>query len=367
MGNPAGRDAPTPLAIAQQRVEIDAPAKINWVLNVLGRRADGYHEIDTLMQTISLADRLTIEAISGEPGLGAGSGPDAEEPDAQPRLTCSDPSLPTGPENLVWRAWEAMRRAFPGRVGAVSIHIEKRIPHGAGLGGGSSDAAAAMRALNEIFGLGAPPGRLAEIAAEIGSDVPFFIRGGLARARGRGEIIEPIPAPGATIPAREAIPASAGPPRAASARASASPPAAMFPKFDLVVLFPGFPTPTAAAYRALNAAPLREGETGESWRIDAATRAIARSEPGATGDPAAMAAVMANAFDAALAGPGTPYTEIKTRMAAEGLVGAMLSGSGSAVFALAKDSEHARAAAASLSTAGAPAFAAGANFARRKT
>ncbi len=149
-----------------------APAKINLGLEILGRRADGYHELETVFQTIELADRLLV-AI--EPG------PDAVE------LTCSDPTLPSDARNLAWKAAAAVLERMPG-LGRVVITLDKRLPHGAGLGGGSSDAAAVLRALARLDGrVRALP--LPALAAALGSDVPFFLLGGTAHAGGRGELL----------------------------------------------------------------------------------------------------------------------------------------------------------------------------------
>ena len=140
-------------------MQIRAYAKINWALRVTGKRADGYHDIETLFQTVSLHDTLTID------------------PARSLSLTCSDPAIPTDDRNLVIRAAKA--------AGLVArIHLEKRIPAGGGLGGGSSDAAAVL-AFADQFDL--------QVALSIGSDVPFFVRGGTQYATGRGEVLTPLP------------------------------------------------------------------------------------------------------------------------------------------------------------------------------
>jgi len=140
-------------------MKVQAYAKINWTLRVTGKRADGFHDLETIFQTISLHDTLTFT--------------DAE----QLTMTCDDSSIPCDESNLVMRAARAAN-ARP-----VAIHLEKRIPHGGGLGGGSSDAAATLTAL------GAPR---ADLALALGSDVPFFLYGGTAYATGRGEVLTPL-------------------------------------------------------------------------------------------------------------------------------------------------------------------------------
>jgi 4-diphosphocytidyl-2-C-methyl-D-erythritol kinase len=152
---------------------IPAQAKVNFSLRILGKRDDGYHAIETLMVPISLADELEV-------GVSDGSGI---------VLTCDDPEVPADSRNLVWRAAEAFGRRV-GRVFAVRIVLRKRIPHGAGLGGGSSDAAAVLRGLDSLLGTALGEAGLEKIAAEIGSDVPFFIRSRPQWCRGRGEIME---------------------------------------------------------------------------------------------------------------------------------------------------------------------------------
>jgi 4-diphosphocytidyl-2-C-methyl-D-erythritol kinase len=152
-----------------------AHAKVNLTLEVLGKRPDGFHEIRSVMQRISLADTLTIA------------------PAEKLSLTCSDASL-EGPENLVWRAAELLRSELDVTQGAA-LHLEKRIPAAAGLGGGSSDCAAALGGLIQLWGLSVSPMRLATLAATLGSDVPFFLfASGCALAEGRGEHISPLPA-----------------------------------------------------------------------------------------------------------------------------------------------------------------------------
>ena len=157
-----------------------APAKINLSLRVLGRREDGFHEIETLMAPITLADELTLEPS----GINAGAGPI--------ELVCSDPTLPTDDRNLAFRA----AALFIGRIGApehpVRLTLQKRIPHGAGLGGGSSDAASVLLALDAYCGTRLEMAALADMAAELGSDVPFFIYRTAAMCRGRGEMVEPM-------------------------------------------------------------------------------------------------------------------------------------------------------------------------------
>jgi len=151
----------------------EAFAKTNLLLRVVGRRPDGYHELDTIFQTIDLTDFLEVsEAAAIE-------------------LECDDPRLPTGLENLVTRAATRLAEAFGVRRGA-RIQLTKRIPVGAGLGGGSSDAAVALGLLARFWSLPSAGESLLKIARDLGSDVPFFLYGGTARGTGRGDILRPL-------------------------------------------------------------------------------------------------------------------------------------------------------------------------------
>ena len=154
-----------------------AYAKLNLGLKILGRRSDGFHNILSVFQTVDLCDRLVFEP--------------AEQ--GQIILSCDNADLPTGPENLVYQAVLAFR-SYTGMDRGVEVVIEKRIPMAAGLGGGSSDAAAVLRVLNRVWEAGLSGGELREIGASIGSDVPFFVRQkGTAVVSGRGEIMRYVP------------------------------------------------------------------------------------------------------------------------------------------------------------------------------
>ena len=155
-------------------MQLYAPAKINLSFEIKERRQDGFHEIETLMAPISLADCLTIER--GQAGSGL-------------QFSCDDSSLSNGDENLVVQAARLFQKATK-IEGGIKITLEKKIPHGAGLGGGSSDAATTLLRLNDLFETRLDQKDLIKLAAQIGSDVPFFILGSGATCRGRGEIVE---------------------------------------------------------------------------------------------------------------------------------------------------------------------------------
>jgi 4-diphosphocytidyl-2-C-methyl-D-erythritol kinase len=157
-------------------MQLLAPAKINLSFRIKRRRADGFHEIETLMAPISLADEITIERTEAEGEL---------------RFSCDDPSLPGGDDNLVVRAAKLFRDRTGVRKG-IAIGLQKKIPHGAGLGGGSSDGASTLLGLNEIFETGLTKNALLNLAAQLGSDVPFFIVQSAATCAGRGELVTPV-------------------------------------------------------------------------------------------------------------------------------------------------------------------------------
>ncbi|MEO5803153.1 MAG: 4-(cytidine 5'-diphospho)-2-C-methyl-D-erythritol kinase [Verrucomicrobiota bacterium] len=155
-------------------LELKSHCKVNFLLNILGKRPDGFHELETLMHPVPLHDVLKFER--GGSGI---------------QLTCSDPTLPTDSTNLVYRAADAFLKEAKISEG-VQIHLEKKIPMAAGLGGGSGNAATTLRGLNEIFGSPASQNQLAEIAAALGSDIPFFLQDQPALATGRGQKISPL-------------------------------------------------------------------------------------------------------------------------------------------------------------------------------
>ena len=159
----------------ERRIVIDAPAKLNLGLEVIGRRHDGFHEIATIFVAIDISDRVTLSPADGL------------------ELSCDDDAL-AGEENLAWRALRLLRDEtnYPG---GARIHLRKRIPAAAGLGGASSDAAAALVGGRELWQQNLSDAELHDLATRLGSDVSFFLRGGCALGRGRGELLESLPLP----------------------------------------------------------------------------------------------------------------------------------------------------------------------------
>lgn len=154
-----------------------AYAKLNLTLDVLGKRPDGYHDLQSVMQTISVRDDVQLDIGTGEPWV----------------LTCTAEDIPTDSRNLAWKAAEVYCNAMNRDPQGLAIHITKRIPSGAGMGGGSADAAAVLRALNRHFGSPLSIMALAELGAQVGSDVPFCVVGGTALVEGRGERLRKLP------------------------------------------------------------------------------------------------------------------------------------------------------------------------------
>ena len=206
-------------ARSRAAVRVEAPAKINLSLEVLGRRADGFHELETVLQAIDLVDEVTLELRSRRAEVPADA--------ADVRLTMDAEAhtrdVPDDDSNLARRAAVAWLEAA-GRAGEVGLDLAltKRIPAGAGLAGGSSDAGAVLRGLQELLAPGLAPDALAAVAAELGSDVTFFLHGGTALCTGRGERVAPLPSPA---------------------------------PFELQLLLPDFGLSTPEVYGALGAAP----------------------------------------------------------------------------------------------------------------
>lgn len=252
---------------------------MNLVLEVLGKRADGYHELSTVLQAVDLFDRLVLEE------------------DETLTLRTSDPALPTDEGNLAVRAARLLREAA--RVGrGARITLDKRIPVAAGLGGGSSDAAATLWGLNRLWGLRWSERRLAELAAALGMDVPFFLDGGRALATGRGERLEPL---GAS------------------------------PALALVLVTPDFPLSTREVYGRVP-----EGLRDDGRRTKGLIQALASR------DSSRVAASLYNALEAVVE-PGHPEIgRIKRALQGAGALGSVMSGSGPTVLGVARSVDHAR-------------------------
>ncbi len=267
-----------------------SPCKVNLLLNILGRRPDGFHDLETLFHPVPLCDELTLDTAA-EPGI---------------RFTCDHPELPTDRSNLVVRAAEQFLAEVPQSGQGVRIHLSKRIPLAAGLGGGSSNAARTLVGLNDLFGRPLTSGALDRIAATLGSDVNFFLQDHPARATGRGERVEPV-APFEVLRGR-----------------------------GMILYHPGFGISTAWAYRELAQYPQAlNGTPGRVSDLESALR---------SGDLAEAGRRFYNSLEAP-ALHKYPVLDLYQRFFREhGAWAALMSGSGSTTFALFPDEPTARAA-----------------------
>lgn len=263
------------------RLEIKSPCKVNLLLNILGRRPDGFHELETVMHPVNLCDELQFEQTGG--GV---------------QLSCSEKNLPTDSKNLVHRAATKFLEAA-GLSAGVKIHLNKKIPLAAGLGGGSGNAAATLLALNEMFDRPLALQKLDEIAAALGSDVPFFLYHQPALAVGRGEKVSLL----------ENFPALAG--------------RAFF------LIHPGFGIATPWAYQALARFPAAlNGEKGRAERLVAKLQA---------GDLRAASGEFYNSLEAPALDKFPVLGLYQEFLRASGALAALMSGSGSTTFAIAEN------------------------------
>jgi 4-diphosphocytidyl-2-C-methyl-D-erythritol kinase len=260
-------------------VVLRASAKVNLALEVLGKRGDGYHEIATVLQAVDLADRLKLETADSL------------------SLHVDDPDLPTDDGNLVMRAARLLQKAA-GREDGARIGLTKRIPVAAGLGGGSSDAAAALWGLSRLWKLGWPRARLRELAVELGMDVPFFLGPGRAIATGRGERLAALPGGGG---------------------------------YALVLVNPKVPLSTREVYGRVPA-----GWHAEPSGTERMVEALRTRNAGTVG------AALTNNLERVVEPVLPVIGRMKAALLAAGALGAIMSGSGPTVFGMARSLDHAR-------------------------
>lgn len=257
-----------------------APAKINLGLKILGKRPDGYHDILSIFQTVDLCDELTLSDESG------------------PGFECESPTVPRGPDNLVLRA-ERVLASAAGEMKPIRYTLRKRIPVGAGLGGGSSDAAAALRGLGRIYGGGASNESVLSVCAEkLGSDVPFLLKGGTAVVSGRGELIRPVDWPF---------------------------------DFTYVIVYPGFGVSTAWAYGRVNSYEESGGEYAS----------LVRGLAGARSGGDEFIRALLNDFEKVVFPAYPELGGIRSMLLKGGAAAALLTGSGSSLFGIFDEPEMA--------------------------
>ena len=258
-----------------------AYAKINLTLDVLGKREDGFHDIKTVMQTISLRDDVEIDVGTGKPWV----------------LTCDKEGIPCDERNLAWKAAKLFEEVTGRDLGGIEIRITKRIPSEAGLAGGSADAAAVLRALNGHFGAPLSIGALAEVGGQIGSDIPFCVIGGTCMCEGRGERLRKLPD---------------------------------MPECVLVICKPEFGVSTPALYNKIDsvAIPKRPDNNAMEGALLA-------------GDLGKVAENVYNVFDPLVTEEHLEMNYIKSIMNSYGALAYQMTGSGSAIYAIMPDFEFA--------------------------
>lgn len=276
-------------------MRILAPAKVNLFLRIVGRRADGYHLLDSVMAPVSLYDEIEVTAEVRNTRR------------SHIRVTCDDPAIPADRSNLAHRAAALICRTAGLRT-RITISLRKQIPAGAGLGGGSSDAAAVLTALNHLLDLKLTPDRLSRLAVRLGADVPFFLAGGAARVSGIGEVVTRLP---------------------------------RLPRRWLTLVVPCFSVSTVWAYQEFDLltrdAPV---DTEAAWAPS--------FEAGRWPNPSAFV----NDMERAVLPVHPSLTEQKDCLRSLGARAALMSGSGSAVFGVFTNRAAAARAAAALSGSG---------------
>lgn len=262
-----------------------APAKVNLTLDILGKRPDGYHDLRMVMQTISLYDTVTVTETAGE----------------EIAVTTDRGDLPTGPDNIAWKAADVFfRRTGTPRRG-LAIRLEKRIPAQAGMAGGSADGAAVLRILRQLYAPELPVAELEDMAARVGSDVPFCVRGGTVLAEGRGEVMRDLPA---------------------------------MPRCHMAVCKPPFGLSTPALFGRVRTAELADRPDHPAMEA-----ALER------GDLVSVAREMGNVFEQVLtAEEAREIGEIRETMLSCGALNAVMTGSGPTVFGIFAGEEAALAA-----------------------
>lgn len=266
-------------------ITLRSPAKINLCLSVLGRRPDGYHEVEMLMQMVGLFDEVKV-SLSG-PGIS---------------VQCDNGDVPSGEANIAWKAAAEMLR-IRGQETGLAIKIKKNIPAAAGLGGGSGNAAAVLVAANRLLGMGLDRDRLAEVGARIGMDVPFFLYGPTALARGRGEILTELPP---------------------------------MPRFRVLLVNPGFETSTSWVYNNVKLRLTKKAGCNKISRLN--IRNITEG--------------LHNDLEAVTSAAHPVINRIKAALFGLGAAGALMSGSGPTVFGIFETETACRAAADGLSPEG---------------
>jgi 4-diphosphocytidyl-2-C-methyl-D-erythritol kinase len=262
-------------------IEIDSYSKINLTLNILGKRQDGYHNIETIMQSINLADRIVIR----------------EEKEGV-KVKCNHPLVPTDTQSLTYRSAKKILNKYGIKKG-VKIEIDKKIPLASGMAGGSANSASILVGINKLFALNLSNKDLREIGEELGMDVPFCIQNGTALAYHRGEKVTPLPQ--------------------------------INPPLWIIVINPGFEIPTKWAYNNLDLDLIKRKKNNTTAMLSALKE----------GRLEGIAKNLFNSFEELIIKKYREIRKIKDRLIEEGVLGTLMSGSGPTVFGIAQNKEQA--------------------------
>ena len=264
-----------------KEIEIDSYSKINLTLNILGKRQDGYHNIETIMQSINLADRIFIK----------------EEKEGV-KIKCSHPQVPVDTQSLAYRSAEKILNRYRITKG-VKIEIDKKIPLASGMAGGSANSASILVGINKLFALNLSNKDLRGMGEELGMDVPFCIQNGTALAYHRGEKVTPLPP--------------------------------INPPLWIIIINPGFEIPTKWAYNNLDLSLIKGEKNSTKAMLEALNEGEARG----------IAKNLFNSFEGLIIKKYPEIGKIKDRLIEESALGALMSGSGPTVFGIAQNKEQA--------------------------
>jgi 4-diphosphocytidyl-2-C-methyl-D-erythritol kinase len=281
------------------RISLKAAAKINLYLEITGSRPDGYHDLVMILQSIDLCDRVDIRKIGIE----------------EIQVTCTNPEVPCDHTNLAYKAAALMQSVYP-EIGGMEIAIDKQIPMGAGLAGGSGNAAAVLVGIDRLWDLGLTQSQLCDLASQLGSDIPFCVTGGTALATGRGEILSPLPD---------------------------------LTDLTLVICKPRqIAIATAWAYQTFRSQGLLATSSVKDQNLS--SQMVAAIASGGESAPNKIGRLLYNDLERVVLPEYPAIAELKNKLLDQECLGAMMSGSGSTVFAIAADSDRAQQIAESVKT-----------------
>lgn len=275
-------------------ISLKSAAKINLYLEITGNRPDGYHDLVMILQSIDLCDRVDIRKIIRQIGTD------------EIQITCTNPEVPCDRTNLAYKAAALMQSVYP-QIGGMEIAIDKQIPMGAGLAGGSGNAAAVLVGIDRLWDLGLTQSQICDFAAEIGSDIPFCVTGGTALATGRGEILSPLPD---------------------------------LTNLVLVICKPRqIAIATAWAYQTFRKQNLLATSTVKDQNLS--SQMVAAIASGGDSAPNKIGRLLYNDLERVVLPEYPAITDLKNKLLDQECLGAMMSGSGSTVFAIAPDRDRA--------------------------